>query len=237
MNVREVAIGLILIPLALTAMAEEYSVLVKRSHVDESKYEELISKLMKRSGRSREDAEWYYRESSASNLVGIGETEIRTAFPVLAPTDERYSMCSNSIMSGKTQIVYLSDADKQEVTVKSTNCEVTEEGLLCTEMSVRRLPYYQEPEKFYEIGNGLSTQEVAQLLRNLDDKGLSDFNSEKEWLSNIHVRSAVLSDSGVILKFGEFYCAGCEYEFTVERQQEGVTKELKVNGQVRGVCY
>jgi len=162
------------------------------------------------------------------------ESDIVAAFPELRG-DKKLSVCSNAMMSGATEIVYLSGAKNNEVTVKSVHCTRASTGLNCG--AVRREVNYflDSPENFFSLENlPLSTARSI-----IEAYKANRIDTVPDWfVARPEVRSIkALPDGRYRLRFGEYYCAGCTTVFNVRLETKENEPRLVYAGDADGGCF
>lgn len=188
-----------------------------------------------------------YDEATADELVRripdlhlkFTEENIRRAFPAIEPGDKRKSLCSNSMMSGKTALVYLSPKPEQAVSVKQSTCYPTDGGLLCSPLSEHEFYYFESPEQHFTLSDDVTIEEaneVLTLFRDSGIEGLPDWYKRQEF----GYRDVTYIDRvGIwyVLHLGEFYCRGCTAKFKVIVEAPGDTPpKLVLDAEPEGMC-
>ena len=162
------------------------------------------------------------------------ESDIVAAFPELRG-DKKLSVCSNKIMLGATEIVYLSDARKNEVVVKSVHCTRANKGLSCGAVSRENYYFLDSPEHFFSLEN-LTLRQAKSILEVYKASGIDDL---PDWFgAGPEVRSIkALPDGRYKLRFGEYYCNGCITIFNVRLETKEGQPRLVYAGEPDGGCY
>lgn len=165
------------------------------------------------------------------------ESDIVAAFPELRG-DRKLSVCSNSMMSGATEIVFISDVRENEVTVKSVHCSRVDKGLSCG--AVRRGKYYflDSPEHFFSLEN-LTLDKARTILEAYKANRIDDlpdlFGASRPEVRSIKAITAV-PEGRYRLRFGEYYCSGCTSAFNVRLETNAREPRLVYAGDADGGC-
>lgn len=174
-------------------------------------------------------------DNMLKNETTYRERDIVAAFPELRG-DKKLSECSNSIMSGATELVFLSDARENEVTVKTVRCTRVDNGLSCAAVRVAKNYFLESPEHFFSLENltlGKATT-ILQAYKANRISGLSDWFGPPR----LDVRSIeALSDGRYRIVSGDVYCAGCFARFDVRLETSGSESRLIVVGDPEAMCF
>ena len=165
------------------------------------------------------------------------ESDIVAAFPELRG-DKKLSACSNSMMAGATEIVFISDARENEITVKSVHCTRAEKGLSCGEISREKNYFLDSPEHFFSLEN-LTLRDARTILEAYKAnriEGLPDwFGGSRPEVRSIRSINA-LPDGSFRMRFGEYYCGGCISVFNVRLETNESEPRLVYAGDADGGC-
>jgi hypothetical protein len=175
-----------------------------------------------------------FAQSEPATFVAEGG-DIVAAFPELRGAT-KLSACSNSIMSGATEFVFMSDVGKNEVTIESVRCSRVDKGLSCG--AVRRAKHYflESPERAFSVEN--LTFETARKIVEAYQAGR--ISAVPDWFgaARPHVRAIeALPDGRYKLHFGDVYCGGCRAEFNVRLEADGIEPRLLYLGDADGACF
>jgi hypothetical protein len=219
--------------ISISAFAQsEPAIFIPQSPLNPIEVAELKERLKRNTGITDAMIENMVKDESKYHTYR--ERDIVAAFPELGG-DKKLSVCSNSIMSGATEIVYISDAKENEVTVKSVHCARVDKGLACGAISREKNYFLDSPEHFFSLEN-LTLREARMILEaykaNRID-GLPDsFGARPE------VRSIkALPDVRYRLGFGEYYCSGCATVFNVRLETNESEPRLVYAGDPGGGCF
>jgi hypothetical protein len=164
------------------------------------------------------------------------ESDIFAAFPELRGA-RKLSECSNSIIGGATELVFISDTGKNDVTIKTVHCRPVAKGLSCE--AVRRSTNYflESPEHFFSLENLTFAQArpIVEAYQAGRITGLPD------WLAahvppNVTSITAVPGDS-YRMRFGDVYCSGCSAAFNVRLEASGTESRLVYVGDPQSACF
>jgi hypothetical protein len=163
------------------------------------------------------------------------EGDIVAAFPELRG-DRKLSACSNSIMSGATRFVFVSDMSENEVTIKSVHCSRVDKGLSCGAVHREKHYFLESPEQFFSLENLTLDQARPILEAYQGDRitGLPDwFGAGRPRVRAIQA----LPDGRYRMHFGDYYCSGCAFVFNVRLETNGGEARLIYVGDPDGGCF
>jgi hypothetical protein len=172
--------------------------------------------------------------SEPATFVAEG-SDVVAAFPELRG-DRKLSACSNSIMSGATQFVFLSDTRQNEVTIKTVQCSRVDKGLSCGAVHRAKHYFLESPERSFAVDN--LTFETARKIVEAYQAGR--ISAVPDWFgaARPHVRAIkALPDGRYKLHFGDVYCSGCRAEFNVRLEADGTEPRLLYLGDADGACF
>ena len=165
------------------------------------------------------------------------ESDIVAAYPELRG-DKKFSACSNSMMMGATELVFLAHAKENEVTVKSVHCSRVDKGLSCGAVSRGKYCFLDSPEHFFSLEN-LTLAKARTILAAYKAnriEGLKDwFGAPRPELRSIKAIKA-LPDGRYRMHFGEYYCGGCTAAFNVRLATDESEPRLVYVGDPDGGC-
>jgi hypothetical protein len=220
--------------LSLCALAQsEPAIFIPRSPLNATEVANQKERLQRDTALS--DAEIDNLLKDEANYHTYRESDIVAAFPELRG-DKKLSECSNSIMGGATELVFLSDARDNEVTIKTVRCTRVDNGLSCA--AVRRVRGYfiGSPEHFFSLEN-LTLREARTILEAYKANriaGLSDWFGG----SRLDVKSIeALPDGRYRMQLGDVYCAGCVAGLDVRVETNGSESRLVVVGDPEARCF
>jgi hypothetical protein len=220
--------------LSLCAVAQSGSeAFIPRSPLNAAEVAELQEQLKR--GTALTDAMIEDLVKDESRRHTYRESDIVAAFPELRG-DKKLSACSNSIMSGATELVFMSDARQNEVTIKTIPCTRADQGLSCG--AVRRAKHYflESPEHFFLLED-LTFDKARTILEAYEADRIIDL---PDWYGapRPHVRSIkALPDGRYRLRFGDYYCAGCAWAFNVRLETQRSEPRLVYVGDPEGGCF
>jgi hypothetical protein len=163
------------------------------------------------------------------------ESDIVAAFPELRG-DRKLSECSNSIMMGATELVFLSDARENEVTIKTVRCARVVEGLSCGAVRGGKHYFLESPEHFFSLEN-LTLDKARTILEAYKANRIAGL---PDWFggSRLDVKSIqALPDGRYRMHLGDVYCAGCVASFDVRLETSGSESRLIVVGNTEARCF
>jgi hypothetical protein len=163
------------------------------------------------------------------------ESDIFAAFPELRG-DKKLSECSNSIMSGATELVFASDIGTNEVTIKTAHCTPVDRGLSCEAVRSARNYFIDSPEHFFSLEN-LTFDQARPIVEAYKAGRITEVS---EWFgaSRRDVTSiTALPDGSYRLRSGDVYCTGCSAAINVRVDTSATEVRLLYVGGFEGVCF
>jgi hypothetical protein len=163
------------------------------------------------------------------------ESDIFAAFPELRGA-RKLSECSNSIMSGATELVFISDTGKNEVTIKSVHCRPVDKGLSCDAVRHSTNYFLESPEHFFSLENltFAEARPIVEAYKAGPVAGLPDwFATARPNVSSI----SALPDGSYRMRFGDVYCTGCSAAYNVRLELSGTEARLVYVGDPEAVCF
>ena len=163
------------------------------------------------------------------------ESDIFAAFPELRG-DKKLSECSNSIMSGATELVFISDTRKNEVTIKTVHCTPVAKGLSCGAVRSERNYFLDSPEHFFSLEN-LTFGQARPIVETYKAGGIAD---SPDWFGTARPNVAsitALPDGSYRMRFGDVYCSGCSSAFNVRLETSETESRLVYVGDPESVCF
>jgi len=219
--------------LSLGAFADSGpAVFIPQSPLSPAEVAELKEKLKRTTALT--DAMIEDMVKDEANYHTYRETDIVAAFPELRG-DKKLSACSNSMMLGATEIVYISDVRENEVVVKSVHCDRVDKGLSCGVVKREKYYFLDSPEHFFSLEN--LTLHTARSI--VEAYKANRIDIVPDWfVARPEVRSIkALPDGRYRLGFGEFYCSGCATVFNVRLVTNESKPRLVYAGDAEGGCY
>jgi hypothetical protein len=219
--------------LSLSVLAQsEPRTFVPRSPLNPAELAQLKERLKR--GTPLTDADVESMVKDENHYHAYRESDIVAAFPELRG-DKKLSACSNSMMSGATEIVFMADARQNEVTIKTIQCTRVDKGLSCG--AVRRDKYYflESPEHFFSLKN-LTLGKARIIVEAYEARRITDL---PDWFEAARpkVRSIeALSDGRYRMHFGEYFCSGCRSAFNVRLETSGTEPRLVYVGDADAAC-
>jgi hypothetical protein len=183
-------------PLTPKEAADQKAMLKKNTRIPDADIDELLKK------------DHSYRES-----------DIVAAFPELRG-GKKLTSCSNSMMSGATQIVFMSDVGKNEVTIKTIECTPVKNGLSCGAVRSEKNYFLFSAEHHFALENLtlITARNIIEAYAYSRIEGLPD------WLvpMRLGVRVIKAQPHGLYsMYFGDYFCAGCGAHFDVRLDTGG----------------
>jgi hypothetical protein len=163
------------------------------------------------------------------------ESDIVAAFPELRG-DKKLSECSNSIMSGATELVFVSDVRENEVTVKTVRCRPVDKGLSCGAVRSRKDYFLESPEHFFSLEN-LTFDQARPIVEAYKAGGVAGtpdwFGTSRQNVASV----TALPDGRYRMRFGDVYCSGCTTAFNVRLETSGSESRLVYVGDWESMCF
>ena len=169
--------------------------------------------------RFRNDPE--LAEYNVEEVIGDGkgmftyrEKDIRSAFPSLTEDDEQLSLCSNSVMSNATLLVFSSPAEKNRKWLKTSSCSPAEKGLVCKPMGLDIKYEYQEV--LFNTGLDLEYEKAVEIIEFFKGHGIEGLPRFEQRFSYTQINKVENTRNGFLIGFGELFCSGCVSQVVVK---------------------
>ena len=170
-----------------------------------------------------------WAEFDVEEIIGDGkgmfkyrEEDIRSAFPSLERDDKQLSLCSNSVMSNATLLVFTSPAEPNRKWVKTSSCSPTEKGLVCQPLELDIKYEYQG----ILFDTGLEYEEAVKIIEFFESHSIEGLPRFEQRFSYKQINKVERTRNGFLIGFGELFCSGCISEVVV-RPVYGNSKELE----------
>lgn len=170
-----------------------------------------------------------WAEFDVEEIIGDGkgmfkyrEEDIRSAFPSLERDDKQLSLCSNSVMSNATLLVFTSPAEPNRTWVKTSSCSPTEKGLVCQPLELDIKYEYQG----ILFDTGLEYEEAVKIIEFFESHSIEGLPHFEQRFSYKQINKVESTRNGFLIGFGELFCSGCISEVVV-RPVYGNSKELE----------
>lgn len=217
--------------MAAQAMSAEPQKFIPWSPLNEGEAQNLKDKLV-RGGVSGVTVDEFLK--NVDQYHTYREADIVKAYPELRG-HKKLSECSNSMMQGAAELVFLTSKRQNEVTLETLRCSRASEGLNCGEVN-QETRYFRDGSDRYFSLDGVTLAKAAELLDMYKAgriTGLPDWMSTQQ--DNISVVKAIPDDSYLLI-FGDYFCAGCVFKVQVKIDESEGQKRLAVVGQPEGGC-
>lgn len=177
--------------------------------------------IEKEKERFRNDPEW--AEFDAEEIIGDAkgmftyrEKDIRSAFPTLKKEDKQLSLCSNSVMSNATLLVFSSpvEAEENRKWLKTSSCSPTEKGLACQPMELDIKYEYQDV--LFDTGLGLEYEKAVEIIEFFKEHGIENLPRFEQRFSYKQINKVENTRNGFLIGFGELFCSGCVSKVVVK---------------------
>lgn len=182
--------------------------------------------------RFRNDPDWV--DLDVEEVIGNGngmftyrESDIRSALKEIEDSDERLSLCSNSIMSGATSIVFITETDEpNQVKLKTASCGPVENGLACEPVE---LDWKYKYKDIYFNAGMLSYEKAVKVISVFEEQGIENL---PDWHRKVFAVSSVNSVeatmNGYLIGVGELFCGGCVAKILVKPTLDSNSKIKKL---------
>jgi hypothetical protein len=179
--------------------------------------------------RLRNDPEW--ARFDVEEIIGDGkgmftyrEEDIRSAFPSLEKADKQLSLCSNSVMSNATLLVFTSPAELNRKWVKTSSCSPAEKGMVCQplELDIK----YEYQGILFDAGFDLKYEEAVKVIEFFKSHGIEGLPHFEQRFNYKQINKVESTRNGFLIGFGELFCGGCVSQVVV-RPVYGNSKELE----------
>lgn len=165
---RKIIIILVGIFCAFVSMAQTSgSIFVPHHPLTKQQRTKFKDKLINMYGFSERRAVEYLQNAASHIYI---YTDFRKYFSRLDLKDKKVSICTNPMMANATRIVYLSTPIKHTVVVKSSMCKPVKGGLSCSPISVHTSYFFESPEQYFTLEDGVSYEKAIKLLTFLRGK-------------------------------------------------------------------
>ncbi|WP_444906023.1 hypothetical protein ACJJIR_15485 [Microbulbifer sp. SSSA008] len=182
--------------------------------------------------RLKNDPEW--ADFDVEEIIGDGrgmftyrEEDIRAALTGINKSDKRLSLCSNSIMSGATSIVFVAETDEpHQVKIKSASCSPVGGGLSCRPVETDW--EYQYKGIYFSAGilGYEKAIDVISAFERLGIEGLPDWHRKVFGVGSVN--SVEKTMNGYLIGVGELFCGGCVSEILVTTSHDSESKIQKL---------
>ncbi|MCL1107854.1 hypothetical protein [Shewanella algicola] len=170
--------------------------------------------------RFRNDPEW--ADIDVEEMIGDGkgmytyrEKDIRSALKGIEDSDERLSLCSNSIMSGATSIVFLGKTNEpNRVNLKTASCGPVKGGLACQPMKSNWKHQYKD---IYFNAGMLRYEKALKVILAFEERGIENLPDWHRKMFGVNsVNSVEETMNGYLIGVGELFCGGCVAKILVK---------------------
>ena len=229
---------LVLCPWNSAFSQDSEAVFVPHTLLTQQELDEQKVKLIEERGYDEETAEELVRRIPELHLI-FAEESIPSAFPLIAPGDQRKSLFRSSMMSDSTALSYLSPKSKQTVIVTYSNCYPTDGGLLCSPMSEHESYYSGRPRHIFALLDDVTIEganDILTIFRDSGIEGLPDWYKRQKFSYRYVTR---IDRVGVwyVLHLGEIHCRGCTAKFKVIIEAPGdKPPALVLDAEPEGTC-
>lgn len=190
----------------------------------------------------RNDPEW--SDIDVDEYLGDGkgmftyrDSDIRSALTGIENSDIRLSLCSNSMMSGATSVVFSSKTDEpNRIKLKSASCSPVEGGLECGKVDYDLK--YQYKNIYFNSGM-LDYDKAVEIIKLFEFSGIEDL---PRWHSKMFSVDSVTSVertlNGYLIGVGNVYCGGCVAKLLVKPvlDDQSNIKKLSFVDSIGGIC-
>lgn len=163
------------------------------------------------------------------------DADIFAVFPQLRG-HRKLSECSNSIMGGAAELVFLANKGQNTATLEKSRCGNVSGGLMCSPVTTGTYYFLDGTERYFTL-DGLTFDTARDLLEAYRDKrvtGLPDYI--RPGRMNISTITK-LPNQHYQMIFGEPLCEGCFSKMEVERDTQDGETHLTIIGQADTICF
>ena len=160
-----------------------------------------------------------------SQIFTYRDSDIRSAFPKLTDEDKQLSLCSNSVMSGATLLVFSSPAESpNRKWLKTSSCSPTDKGLVCQplELDIK----YEYQGILFDTGLGLEFEGAIKIIEFFKSHSIEGLPRFEQGFSYKQINKIESTRNGFLIGFGELFCSGCVSQVVV-KPEYGNNKELE----------
>jgi hypothetical protein len=169
----------------------------------------------------------------ASGVPGkYHDKDIRKAFPGLAKSDTKLSVCTNSMMSGASAITYIGAHTDRDVILKKASCKTVAHGLKCQSLEQSKAFYFESPGQTFGTVD-VPYDEAVKVISAYKAHGIGNAPDYVRGWTYRQVRIVGRTAHGFRLVMGEFLCAGCMAKVDVTIDEGG---NLVLEQVVEAIC-
>jgi hypothetical protein len=170
-----------------------------------------------------------------SNNHTYRDEDIVAAFPELRGA-RKISECSNRMMSGAAELVFLAETREHEVTIEKLSCSAANKGLECEPVKRGDYAYLESPENYFSL-EGLTLAAASTILDAYEAGRILNLPAFFHGARPAARSIAAQPDGTFRMSFGDYFCTGCAMTFNVRIEGAGERTRLAVVGEPQGGCY
>lgn len=219
--------------LGTLARADEPHIYIPWSPLDESELAKERDSMKRTPGLS--DAFIEKELKNVSRFHAYRDADILRAYPAVSG-HQKLSACTNTMMSGATEFVYLASKGQDEVALETIRCKGAENGLMCWPLQ-REKRYFLDGSDRYFLLEGVTLATAKQLLVTYQAGRISNVPDwMKQMPTKISLIKALPGAGQYQLIFGDFLCAGCVTKMDVKVETVNGEDRLVIQGQADTTC-
>jgi len=162
------------------------------------------------------------------------DADIIAAFPEVRG-HAKVSACTNSMMSGATEFVFVAGKRRNRASIESIRCAAAPKGLKCWPLE-RETRYFLDGKEQYFTLEGLTFAKAKDLLESYTAGRVSSLPGEmRHQPTNISFIKA-MPDGQFMMIFGDYLCAGCVTKMIVKPESVNGITRLQVIGAPETGC-
>ena len=211
--------------LATLARADEPRIFIPWSPLDESERAKERDHMKRTPGLS--DAFIEEELKNVSRFHAYRDADILRAYPAVSG-HRRLSACTNTLMSGATEFVYLASKGENEAALETIRCKGAENGLMCWPLQQEKR-YFLDGSDRYFLLEGVTLATAKRLLATYQAGRIANVPDwMKQMPTKISLIKALPEDGTYQMIFGDFLCAGCATKMNVKLESDNGEDRLAI---------
>jgi len=221
-----------LLAAACAVVADEPRIFIPWSPLDESELAQERAKMKRAPALS--DAFIEQELKNVATFHAYRDADIVKAFPQVRG-HRKLSACTNSMMSGATEFVYLSNKAHNQVTFETIRCDRATNGLKCWPLQ-RETRFFLDGSDRYFLLENVTLDEARRLIETYEAGRIAN---PPDWMHPEGPKISLIKampDGQYLMIFGDYLCAGCVSKIMVKPETVNGETRLAIQGQPDMVC-
>lgn len=215
------------------AMADEPQIFIPWSPLDESEIARERERMKRSPGLN--DAFIEQELKKVDRFHAFRDADVLEAYPEVRG-HKRLSACTNTMMSGATEFVYLASKGQNEAALDTIRCGGAPNGLMCWPLRREKRYFLDGSDRYFAL-EGVSLSKAKELLEIYNAGRVTNVPDwMKQMPANISLIKALPEDGQYQMIFGDFLCAGCATKMDVRAESENGENRLVIFGQPDTMC-